>query len=62
MAYSNFRDDNQQRQMFDVSDMNLKCAECGVDITQLPFKPSADRPVYCRDCNRKRRNNFKRRF
>ena len=61
MAYSNFRDDNQQqRPMFDVSDMGLKCAECGVDITQLPFKPSPDRPVYCRDCNRKRRQSFRR--
>ena len=61
MAYSNFRDDNQaQRPMFDVSAMGLKCAECGTDITQLPFQPSSDRPVYCRDCNRKRRQNFRR--
>ncbi|MCX6746193.1 MAG: hypothetical protein NTX00_04240 [Candidatus Parcubacteria bacterium] len=40
--------------------MGLKCAECGIDITQLPFQPSADRPVYCRDCNRKRRQSFRR--
>lgn len=46
------------RQMVDVSAMNLKCAECGVAITELPFQPSADRPVYCRDCNRKRRASF----
>jgi CxxC-x17-CxxC domain-containing protein len=25
------------------------CAECGVE-TQVPFRPSGDRPVYCRDC------------
>ena len=25
------------------------CAECGV-ATQVPFRPSSDRPVYCRDC------------
>jgi len=62
MAYSNFRDDNQQRQMYDVSSMGLKCAECGADITQLPFQPSADRPVYCRECNRNRKKNFRRRF
>lgn len=43
------------RQMFDVTAMNLKCADCGVAITQLPFQPSGDRPVYCRDCNKKRR-------
>jgi len=28
---------------------NVKCAACGKD-TQVPFKPSGDRPVYCRDC------------
>lgn len=61
MAYSDFGD-RPQRQMFDVTGMGLKCADCGVDITELPFKPSSDRPVYCRDCNRKRKSNFKRRF
>lgn len=59
-----------QRQMFDVSAMGLKCAECGADIKELPFQPSIDpetnqpRPVYCRECNAKRRRNFssRRRF
>ncbi len=46
------------RQMVDVSAMGLKCAQCGVDIKELPFEPKADRPVYCRDCNRARRQNF----
>lgn len=31
-----------------------KCAECGAD-TQVPFKPTEGRPVYCRDCYQKRR-------
>ena len=35
------------RELFDVT-----CAECGVD-TQVPFKPSGDKPVLCRDCFRK---------
>ena len=35
------------RQMFDVV-----CANCGVQ-TQVPFKPTNDRPVYCRDCFRR---------
>ena len=30
------------------------CAECG-KTTTVPFKPTADRPVYCRDCYRARR-------
>lgn len=34
----------QQREMFDVT-----CAACGAK-TQVPFKPSNDRPVFCRDC------------
>ncbi len=25
------------------------CAQCGKD-TEVPFKPSGDRPVYCSDC------------
>ena len=28
---------------------NVKCSKCGKQ-TQVPFKPSGDRPVYCRDC------------
>lgn len=34
----------QQREMYDAT-----CAACGVQ-TQVPFRPSNDRPVYCRDC------------
>ena len=36
--------DQQGRQLYDV-----KCANCGKQ-TQVPFKPTGDRPVYCRDC------------
>ena len=37
------------REMFSAT-----CAECGIE-TQVPFRPSMDRPVYCRECfnNRK---------
>ena len=58
MAYSDdFSGGRPQRQMFDVTSMGLKCASCGTDITQLPFQPSTDRPVYCQNCNRQRRQN-----
>ncbi|MEA2037431.1 MAG: CxxC-x17-CxxC domain-containing protein [Nanoarchaeota archaeon] len=30
------------------------CAECGNEC-EVPFKPSGDRPVYCRDCYRKKK-------
>jgi len=33
-----------QREMYDVT-----CAACGKE-TQVPFRPSGDRPVYCSDC------------
>ncbi len=36
--------DRPQREMFPAV-----CAECGKE-TMVPFKPSNDRPVYCRDC------------
>jgi CxxC-x17-CxxC domain-containing protein len=29
---------------------NWKCSECGTEITQLPFEPAPDRPIYCREC------------
>ncbi|KKS90632.1 MAG: CxxC-x17-CxxC domain-containing protein [Candidatus Nealsonbacteria bacterium] len=32
-----------------------KCSDCGTEITELPFQPSGDRPIYCRDCHSKRR-------
>ena len=32
------------REMFPAT-----CAKCGVE-TQVPFRPSMDRPVYCREC------------
>ncbi len=34
----------QQREMHDAT-----CASCGAQ-TQVPFLPSQDRTVYCRDC------------
>lgn len=34
------------------------CASCGKE-TMVPFKPSGDRPVYCRECySQQRRNNW----
>ncbi|HEY3425895.1 MAG TPA: zinc-ribbon domain containing protein [Negativicutes bacterium] len=42
------RGNYQQREMHEAV-----CAECGV-TTQVPFRPSGDRPVYCRECFSKR--------
>ncbi|MDI6711054.1 MAG: zinc-ribbon domain containing protein [Thermoanaerobacterales bacterium] len=40
--------DRGSREMFKAI-----CAECGAE-TEVPFRPSGDRPVYCRDCFRQR--------
>jgi CxxC-x17-CxxC domain-containing protein len=42
-SYGRPRNDGP-REMSDV-----KCADCGCQ-TQVPFKPTEGRPVYCRDC------------
>ena len=31
------------------------CSDCKKEC-EVPFKPSGDRPVYCKDCYRKRKN------
>ncbi|MGI5854354.1 MAG: zinc-ribbon domain containing protein [Bacillota bacterium] len=38
------RNSGGRREMFPAV-----CAACGVE-TEVPFRPSSDRPVYCRDC------------
>ncbi len=40
----------RQREMFSVV-----CSACGKE-TEVPFRPSGDRPVYCSDCYRKINN------
>lgn len=41
--------DQHGRQLYSVT-----CADCGTQ-TQVPFRPSGDRPVYCRDCYMQKR-------
>lgn len=40
----------RDRQMYDAV-----CASCGKSTT-VPFQPSGDKPVYCRDCFQSRRS------
>jgi CxxC-x17-CxxC domain-containing protein len=44
--------DNFQREMH-----KAVCAECNSEC-EVPFKPTAGKPVYCRDCFRKRNPRF----
>ncbi|PIV64928.1 MAG: hypothetical protein COZ90_00530 [Candidatus Nealsonbacteria bacterium CG_4_8_14_3_um_filter_37_36] len=40
---------------------NWKCSECGKEITELPFEPSPDRPIFCKECwAKKRAERFRR--
>jgi len=53
MAFKKFRGHRKfPRQMFHG---HWVCADCGKEITELPFEPSPDRPVYCQECWAKRR-------
>ena len=51
MSYDNRGNFNRgPREMHKVT-----CSECGVE-TEVPFKPDGERPVYCRECFQKKRN------
>ena len=57
MAFEKFNDNS--RRNFPPREMvkgNWKCSDCGEEITELPFEPSPDRPIYCRECWRKQRD------
>lgn len=58
-----YRDDNNQggfepRKMFKG---NWACAQCGKEITELPFEPDPARlgQLLCRDCHREKRAKFR---
>ncbi len=56
MVFNKF--DNQRGGNFGPREMvkgNWKCGECGIEITELPFEPAPDRPIYCRECWSKKR-------
>ena len=36
---------------------NAVCADCGT-TTKVPFQPTGERPVYCSDCFRARRDRY----
>lgn len=45
-----YKDNNfSSRQMH-----KAKCSDCGAE-TEVPFKPAEGRPVYCKECFRKKK-------
>ncbi|HZX45665.1 MAG TPA: zinc-ribbon domain containing protein [Clostridia bacterium] len=49
-AHRGGRGYGRDRQMYQAV-----CAKCG-KMAEVPFKPTSDRPVYCKDCYSKRNN------
>ncbi|MFH0951673.1 MAG: CxxC-x17-CxxC domain-containing protein [Patescibacteria group bacterium] len=33
------------------------CSQCGSEITELPFEPDGNRPIFCRNCYRSKRQD-----
>jgi CxxC-x17-CxxC domain-containing protein len=61
MAFKRF--DNRPKRDFIPRQMikgDWTCSECGAKITELPFEPSPDRSIFCRECWSKKRQT--RRF
>ncbi|NIO22237.1 MAG: hypothetical protein GTN76_16295 [Candidatus Aenigmarchaeota archaeon] len=46
--------EGQEKDRFGRTMHRATCADCGKETT-VPFKPSEDRPVYCRECYQKHR-------
>ena len=51
-----------QREMFDITSLNITCAECGAAIDKLPFEPTKKEDgtfgkLYCYNCNKQRAKN-----
>jgi len=55
MAFNKFSSGRRQFAPRPMIQGNWKCSECGADITELPFEPAPDRPIYCKECWRKKR-------
>lgn len=52
-----FEDRGERRSSFDRGPREMHkavCSECGQEC-EVPFKPSGDRPVYCRECFAKKK-------
>jgi len=52
----NMEEDNNGQNNFGNREMHkTTCSECGQEC-EVPFKPIEGKPVYCRECYRKKRN------
>lgn len=56
MAFNKFNDNKGGFAPRPMIKGDWKCSQCGTAITELPFEPAPDRPIYCKDCWRKMRD------
>jgi len=56
MAFNKFEGGQKDFGQREMIKGNWNCTDCNKEITELPFEPTAERPVYCRDCWSKRRS------
>ena len=54
--------DSQNRAPLQMHQGDWKCSECGAEIKELPFVPDGERPIFCKDCHRAKRNARRDRY
>jgi hypothetical protein len=62
-----YNENRPRPNLTDVSNLGIKCAKCDAVIDKLPFTPTKKEDgsfgsIYCYECNKERRKDFKRRF
>jgi hypothetical protein len=62
-----YNENRPRPNLIDVSNLGIKCAKCDAVIDKLPFTPTKKEDgtfgsIYCYECNKERRKNFRRRF
>lgn len=62
-----YNENRPRPNLIDISSMGIKCAECNAAIDKLPFTPTKKDDgtfgkIYCYECNKGRKKDFKRRF
>ena len=56
--FGNFRSGGGSRGFKPQREMHkATCSECGCEC-DVPFKPTEGKPVYCRDCFRKKKESY----
>lgn len=60
-----YNENRPRPNLIDVSSLGIKCAKCDMVIEKLPFNPTKKEdgtygPIYCYECNKERRQSFRR--